>query len=83
MSSPTVRPFSAEEWQAYRALRLGALADSPNAFGSLLEYEQPRSDEDWAIRLATGVGSPSDLPLLAEVGGVPTGLAWGRADPAD
>jgi ribosomal protein S18 acetylase RimI-like enzyme len=77
---PTVRPFRADEWPTYRELRLRALADAPDAFGSTLAHEAARSDAEWSSRLATGVHSESDLPLVAEVSGEPIGLAWGRIE---
>jgi GNAT superfamily N-acetyltransferase len=79
----TVRPFASHEWRVYKDLRLHALADSPDAFGSLLATEQQRSDADWESRLESGASSGLDLPLVAEVDGVPAGLAWGRIDRAD
>jgi GNAT superfamily N-acetyltransferase len=80
---PTVRRFDAQEWRAYRDIRLRALRDSPNAFGSTLEYEQARSDDDWSTRLADGATSPWNLPLTAERENELVGLAWGRIDPAE
>ena len=79
----TIRPFAPDEWRTYKDLRLRALADSPDAFGSTLAAEQDRSDADWSSRLASGAASGLDLPLLAEVDGVPVGLTWGRIDRSD
>jgi GNAT superfamily N-acetyltransferase len=81
--APTIRAFSANEWRAYRDLRLRALADSPDAFGSTLAKETGRLDAEWARRLASSVDSPVNLPLVAEVRGEPIGLAWGRIDASD
>jgi GNAT superfamily N-acetyltransferase len=78
--APTARTFTPHEWPLYKDLRLRALADSPDAFGSTLALEKDRSDLDWSGRLASGLGSSLDLPLLAEVDGAPVGLAWGRVD---
>ena len=74
--APTIRAFSANEWRVYRDLRLRALADSPDAFGSTLAAETGRLDAEWARRLASSVDSPLNLPLVAEVRGEPIGLAW-------
>jgi GNAT superfamily N-acetyltransferase len=78
--APTIRAFSVDEWRAYRDLRLRALADSPDAFGSTLAEETGRLDTEWARRLASSADSRVNLPLVAEVRGEPIGLAWGRID---
>ena len=82
-TAPVVRPFRAEEWRVYRDLRLRALADSPEAFARTLEEEEAYDDAFWEERLAAGVEGAIALPLVAEVGGAPAGLAWGRGDEAD
>jgi ribosomal protein S18 acetylase RimI-like enzyme len=79
---PTIRSFASSEWHTYRDLRLRALADSPDAFGSTLAQEKTRKDDSWAERLEKGANSALELPLLAEVGGVPVGLAWARIEPS-
>ena len=77
--TPHIRTLAHHEWSIYKDLRLRALADSPDAFGSLLAREQNRSDAEWASRLTAGSNS-SDLPLVAEVAEEPIGLAWGRIE---
>jgi ribosomal protein S18 acetylase RimI-like enzyme len=79
----SVRRFSAPEWRRYRDLRLRALADSPNAFGSTHAEEARQPDAHWSARLASGAESPSDLPLVAESGGELLGLLWGRNDSSE
>ena len=80
---PRVRRFEAHEWRAYRDLRLRALTDSPDAFGSTLAAEQDRPDREWAGRLAAGMDEHSQLPLVVELNGEPIGLAWSRVDSVD
>ncbi len=75
-----VRRFEAAEWPEYRKLRLRSLADSPDAFGSTLDREAERRDEEYRDRLARAAHADRDLPLLALVDGVPAGLSWGRID---
>jgi menaquinone-dependent protoporphyrinogen IX oxidase/ribosomal protein S18 acetylase RimI-like enzyme len=75
-----VRLFQASEWPTYRNLRLQALADSPEAFGSTYAGEAARPEEFWPGRLSAGLSSGLDLPLLAELDGQPVGLAWGRIE---
>lgn len=79
----SVRRFAPHEWREYRELRLRALADSPDAFGSTFADERSRPDADWSARLTSGADSPSSLPLVAEIGGELVGLAWARFDPAE
>lgn len=47
----SLRTFAADEWPLYKALRLRALADSPDAFGSTLVREQARPDTAWQAHL--------------------------------
>ncbi|MFC5511918.1 GNAT family N-acetyltransferase [Massilia jejuensis] len=78
-----VRALAPHEWPLYRALRLRALAQAPEAFASTLAEEEARGDHDWAWRLALGATSGRELPLVAEAGGAGAGLAWAKADAAD
>jgi GNAT superfamily N-acetyltransferase len=75
-----VRTFSAAEWPVYRDLRLRALQDSPDAFGSTFAEEGGHADAQWARRLASGVDSQTNLAVVAEVHSEAVGLAWGRID---
>jgi len=81
--APTVRALTADEWRVYRELRLRALADSPDAFGSTLAKEEGRQDAEWSRRLVSGADGRWNLPLVAEVRGEPIGLAWGRIETSD
>jgi ribosomal protein S18 acetylase RimI-like enzyme len=75
-----IRPFVADEWPVYRDVRLRALRDSPDAYGSILDRESVLTEDEWAARLARGVRSEGELPLIAECDGEPCGLAWVRFD---
>jgi ribosomal protein S18 acetylase RimI-like enzyme len=79
----TVRPFQPDEWRLYRELRLEALRDAPNAFGSTLARERAFPEQEWITRLAAGATSPLDRPLVAEDSGRAIGLAWVRIDAND
>jgi ribosomal protein S18 acetylase RimI-like enzyme len=81
--TPTIRRFAPHEWATYKDIRLRALADSPEAFGSTLADGLLRPDAEWAERLETGANSAFDLPLLAEANEKPVGLAWGRIEEPD
>jgi GNAT superfamily N-acetyltransferase len=78
--NPSIRILVPEEWSTYRDLRLQALADSPDAFGRTLAEEKDRPDTEWLNRLVSGADIRWNLPLLAEAGGEPVGLAWGRIE---
>lgn len=79
---PTVRRLGADEWRAYRDLRLRALADAPDAFASTLITEQQHADSHWQERVSSASSSPWTLPLVAEEGDELVGLAWARIDPS-
>lgn len=78
-----VRRLLPDEWQAYRALRLRALADSPDAYGSTLAAEQELPDETWTARVAKSAVSGIDCALVAEAGGLLVGLLWAKVDAQD
>lgn len=71
-----VRPVQAQEWLSYKALRLGALQESPDAFGSTYEAEAARADEFWIERMKAAANSDTNYVLFAEKDGVPCGLIW-------
>ncbi len=71
-----IRPIKANEWAAYRAVRLRALQDSPNAFGSTYDAESSGSDQHWADRLQTLETSGRDRALVSETSDGFCGLAW-------
>lgn len=80
---PIVRPFEASEWPLYKTLRLRALVESPDAFGSTFAAEAQRTDEQWAERLTIASTSAQDLPLIALSNGEPAGLAWAKVEAAN
>jgi GNAT superfamily N-acetyltransferase len=47
-----IRRLGPEEWPAYRAVRLRALRDTPEAFGSTAADAERLTPADWARRLA-------------------------------
>ncbi len=73
----SVRRAAIGDEPVLRALRLQALTDSPNAFGSTYEREVARTMEDWRRWLAPGV------TFILETTGEPRGLVAGVRDPND
>lgn len=66
----------------YRALRLRALEESPDAFGDTFEQAAARPEAFWHECLRDGRPG-TDYPVLATIDGEPAGLAWGRRDSSD
>jgi ribosomal protein S18 acetylase RimI-like enzyme len=72
-----VRRASLGDEQVLRALRLEALTDAPEAFGSTYARELARTTADWQRWLAPGV------TLILEETGIPRGLVAGAPDRED
>jgi ribosomal protein S18 acetylase RimI-like enzyme len=86
-----IRRFTAQEWPAYRALRLRSLADAPEDFCSSLALEEAWAHELWMARLMAASVSGRDCPLVAEADGTRDattdgamlGLLWAKCDAED
>jgi ribosomal protein S18 acetylase RimI-like enzyme len=78
-----VRRIGRDEWPAYRDVRLRALHESPDAFGSTFEIESVRPDHIWAARVSEASCSGDDAPFFAVDEGKVFGLAWCKLDPND
>jgi ribosomal protein S18 acetylase RimI-like enzyme len=72
-----VRRASHGDEPVLRALRLEALTDAPEAFGSTYARELARTTADWQRWLAPGV------TLILEEAGIPRGLVSGAPDRDD
>lgn len=51
MSDITVRTLTEDEWEQYRAVRLSALEESPEAFAATIEEERGYDEELWRDRM--------------------------------
>ena len=74
--TPTVRAMEAHDWLAYRAIRLRALADSPDAFGSSWAHEQAWRDEVWHERAQASASGVAGRGFFALHGELVCGLVW-------
>lgn len=72
-----VRRARADEWEALREIRLAALTDSPDAFGSTLAEERDADEARWRGWI-TGEGWAGDVAtFIAEAPGPLLGMATG------
>jgi hypothetical protein len=74
-----IRRLGPDEWRDLRAIRLRALADAPDAFGSTLERERGRGEAAWRGWLEDG----ARVVVVAERDGGLVGIASGGPAPAD
>ena len=72
-----VRRLRPEEWQASKAVRLEALADTPLGFLELLATAVQRPDEEWRERAAAVSAGGEQSLHLAWHGDRPVGCAGG------
>lgn len=79
----TVRRVRADEVEAYKRVRLAALADSPSAFGSTYEREVVLTDDEWAARVAGSCTGDARATFLALDGDEVVGLVGGYRDFGD
>jgi GNAT superfamily N-acetyltransferase len=70
-----VREAVADDWQALRDIRLEALRDAPEAFGSTYERQVTFGEADWQRRIAQGGTFLAYLPEVSA--SEPDGLAGG------
>jgi ribosomal protein S18 acetylase RimI-like enzyme len=77
----TVCRLVADDWQAYRVIRLAMLQESPRSFGSTHSQAAGFDEQLWRQRLA------DNAVMLAVVGTTPAGSAmyseFGMTDPGD
>lgn len=60
-----IRPIGAEEWRELREIRLRALADSPDSFGSTFAREEQFPDSEWIKRAERGSKSADARTFVA------------------
>ena len=78
----TIQRIVSQNIDLFKALRLCALEDSPNAFGSTWEREMSFSDEEWRTRIERWSGE-TGIGFLAMDGDVPCGIAGALVHASD
>jgi len=76
-----VREVIVEDWEALRDIRLEALQDAPDAFGSTFEREIAFAEADWQRRIANGGNFLGYLPEASAT--EPAGLIGGYQEVPD
>ncbi len=76
MQEIEIERLGPEEGERLRAIRLRALQDTPDAFGSSYEREQPFPPDKWTERLK----NPESRWMVATDGGADVGLVCGLAE---
>lgn len=72
----SVRSIASHEWREYRDLRLRALRDSPDAFGSTYGMEVARPDDIWSSRINSAISSGTERAFFASNQEEVCGLVW-------
>jgi ribosomal protein S18 acetylase RimI-like enzyme len=78
---PLIRRIRPQDAEAWRAVRLRALLDAPDAFGSTYDETVTRPAEEWTSSAARKTAGPAETLLLAFRGGQVVGLAGGFTAP--
>lgn len=78
-----IRQIQVSEWQKYRDVRLRALRDAPDAFGSTYAIESAKTDAAWQHQIETALSSHSDYPLFALIQEDVCGLVWCKLSAAE
>ncbi len=72
-----IRRIRSEEWRELRDLRLRALRDAPDAFGSTYELEAADPEREWLDRAVDGAADGSSFTVVALDEGRWIGMAVG------
>jgi len=80
-SNPVIRRIRANEGALLREIRLRALADAPDAFGSTFADTAARPPRTWAERAAANSEGKDSVMCVADTGQRWVGLAGGVREP--
>jgi ribosomal protein S18 acetylase RimI-like enzyme len=74
MTDVTVRSLGEEDWQEFRAIRLAALRDSPDAFVASADAEEGFEEDFWRLRLRRSTRLVAVRDVEADSAGQPVGV---------
>lgn len=77
MRDVEITMLTPDRWPLYKSVRLDALKDAPNSYGSTFEQEAALTDTEWQSRLDLELRNIIALPLVATKNRKAVGLAWG------
>ena len=77
MTKTKFRVIKNSEWREYRNIRLAALKEAPDAFGSTFESAREYPDQEWEKRCAF-LDIQTDYPLVAIIDGIFVGIVWSK-----
>lgn len=80
--SERIRVARAEDWERARDLRLRALADAPDAFGSTIEHERAYAETEWRSWIDGWQGATNRF-VVWEADGAWVGMAVGSRTTGD
>jgi ribosomal protein S18 acetylase RimI-like enzyme len=70
-----IKTMSPDQWQLYKTMRCGALAEAPYAYSSTLDDALKRSDEDWQQLTRQYARDPNSVTYFAFEDEVPCGIS--------
>ncbi len=80
MSNIEIISLKPEEWMQYKDLRLRALKEDPQAFGSTYEDNSKHPDKYWQQRLEDTINKNTQWLVFANLNGKLVGMAGGFAE---
>ena len=80
MPTMEIRPVRAQEWEAFRDLRLRALVDAPDAFRTTHDQAALRSDEEWVAITRSTAEHADMVSWIAIANDAHVGQAFSRIE---
>jgi len=75
-----IRALTAHDWEVFRATRLRALAEAPDAFRSTYDAESGQSDDHWRDMVSRTAAHPDGEIFLGSIDGRPGAIAFVRVE---